>query len=108
MISRYDSKYLLLNTNIFNVNNSYYRKLPYKAFTAIKDNPNLIKHLLLILRSRSSTIKVADKTGIISTMPISYFAEIEGVSDKTIYRYNEELEDKKILYINKRDILESI
>lgn len=76
-------------------------KVEEGVFERLADNPKLLVHYLLIKKGRSYQIEVGGKKSVVCCLPIEYFMEQEDVSDKTIFRYNKQLEDMKLIYINR-------
>lgn len=67
-----------------------FERCSYEVFDMLRDNAPLFQHYMLI------------KKGLINgkcTYDINYFTKMEGVSDRTITRRNQELVDMKLIYI---------
>ena len=71
------------------------------VFERLANNPKLLVHYLLIKKGRSYQIEVKGKKSVVCCLPIEYFMDQEDVSDRTIIRYNKQLEEMKLIYINR-------
>lgn len=71
------------------------------VFERLANSPKLLVHYLLIKKGRSYQIAVNGKNSVVCCLPIEYFMDQEDVSDRTIIRYNKQLEDMKLIYINR-------
>jgi hypothetical protein len=78
-----------------------FMKIEEGVFKKLADNPKLLVHYLMIKKGRSYQIEVNGKNSVVCCFPIEYFMEQEDVSDRTIIRYNKQLEDMKLIYINR-------
>lgn len=87
-----------LNTECFEYDETFV-SCDYEVFELLKNTPGILKHYLTILMHRSHNIEVMGKRNVICSLPISYFAEFEGVHENTISSYNRKLEDLKLIYI---------
>lgn len=72
------------------------------------NNYCLLRYFILLMGTLVSKITVAlpdgnSKSGIISNLPISYFAKQMDVSTKTIMDYNKLLEEAKLIYVHRQD-----
>ena len=72
------------------------------------NNYCLLRYFILLMGSLVAKISVTlpngnSKSGIISNLPISYFAKQMDVSTKTIMDYNKVLEDAKLIYVYRQN-----
>lgn len=72
------------------------------------NNYCLLRYFILLMGTLAAKITVTlpngnSKSGIISNLPISYFAKQMGVSTKTIMDYNKALEDAKLIYVYRQN-----
>lgn len=72
------------------------------------NNYRLLRYFILLMGTLVAKITVAlpdgiSKSGIISNLPISYFAKQMNVSTKTIMDYNKFLEDAKLIYVYRQN-----
>ena len=88
----------MVNTRTFYNQAGGFEKCPIDDFNMLRDNAPLFQHYMLI------------RMGMIDgkcTYDINYFTKMEGVSDRTITRRNQELVDKELIYIYRPLINES-
>ena len=72
------------------------------------NNYCLLRYFILLMGTLVAKITVTlpdgnSKSGIISNLPISYFAKQMNVSTKTIMDYNKMLEDAKLIYVYRQN-----
>lgn len=71
------------------------------VFKKLMNDPKLLVHYLMIKRGRSYQIEVNGKRSVVCCLSLEWFAKQEGVSTRTILRYNQQLEDAQLIYINR-------
>jgi hypothetical protein len=71
------------------------------VFTRLMGDPKLLVHYLIIKKSRSYQIEVNGRNSVICCLPLEWFAKHEGVSTRTILRYNQQLEEAQLIYISR-------
>lgn len=101
IITPYDSRRYILRPEVFDCNDGYFRQISLDNYNKLRIHSNELKHLLFIIKSRNHNIEVNGVNGIICTMPVTYFADQESISEQTVYRYNKTLEELNIIYIRR-------
>lgn len=69
------------------------------AIKKLLPHPKLLQHYVLISAARSYQIEIDGRRNVICKLPISYFNEHEGISKRTVIRYNQQLEEMKLISI---------
>lgn len=70
-----------------------------EAIKKLLPHPKLLKHYVLISAARSYQIEVDGKRNVVCKLPITYFNEHEGISKRTVIRYNQQLEEMQLISI---------
>lgn len=106
--------YLLDCENLWvNTESEYFSNVSFEEVQKIfqikgVNNYCLLRYFILLMGTLVAKITVTlpdgnSKSGIISNLPISYFAKQMDVSAKTIMDYNKLLEDAKLIYVHRQD-----
>lgn len=114
-ITGVQQKHYLLNCKNMWVNTEleYFSNISFEEVQKIfqikgVNNYCLLRYFILLMGTLVAKITVTlpdgnSKSGIISNLPISYFAKQMGVSTKTIMDYNKTLEDAKLIYVYRQN-----
>ena len=62
---------------------------------------SMIKYYITLMGSFNHSKDLKEYSGKVSTVPISFLASQTGISEKSIQRYNEWLEDHELIYIHR-------
>lgn len=76
-------------------------KIESEIFKLLMNDFKLLLHYLIIKKSRSYQICIKGKNSVVCCLPLEYFAKQEKVVTRTIIKYNQQLEDEKLIYINR-------
>ena len=71
------------------------------VFKKLMNDPKLLVHYLMIKKGRSYQIEVNGKHSVVCCLSLEWFAKHEEVSARTILRYNQQLEELQLIYINR-------
>lgn len=71
------------------------------VFKRLMNDSKLLVHYLMIKKGRSYQIEVNGKRSVVCCLSLEWFAKHEGVSARTILRYNQQLEEAQLVYINR-------
>lgn len=114
-ITGIQQKHYLLNCENmwFNTESEYFSVVSFEEVRKIfqikgVNNYCLLRYFILLMGTLVAKITVTlpngnFKSGIISNLPISYFAKQMNVSTKTIMDYNKFLEEAKLIYIHRQN-----
>lgn len=98
ILQKYGNTHYIFDYDLYKLMCDTYTLIYTWEFDKI-EKPEILYHYLHILKSRNGSLNIYGNYGKVSTMPITYFSEIENISDHSISRYNKHLEDLNILYV---------
>lgn len=99
IINKYNTDTYIINSSDLKVNKDY-TIISYSTFNQLKTSPELLKHYIWIKKSMDYNIVIQDKRSVVSHMSYEYFVKNEGLAESTIKKYNRQLQDLQLIYIN--------